>query len=120
VKHGDLALVYYAGHGMEVKESNYLLPVDLPRGATRAMSKTRQCQQRGCCWTSAIKVRVARVLILDACSDNPLRASRSAAGGLAPMERRERELKAVEAGWAFHRTCAGVIGSLRGSAVGSE
>jgi len=34
VKPGDLAFVYYAGLGIEVKGSNFLLPVDVARDAT--------------------------------------------------------------------------------------
>jgi formylglycine-generating enzyme required for sulfatase activity len=88
VKPGDLALVYYSGHGVEVKGGNYLLPVDLPRDATEgyvedeavsAQRLLRDLDEHG--------ARV-RVLILDACRDNPLRAARSIGGGLAPMEGR--------------------------------
>ena len=34
VKPGDLAFVYYSGHGGQVKGNNYLLPMDLPQDAT--------------------------------------------------------------------------------------
>ena len=33
IRSGDLAFVYYSGHGVEVRGKNYLLPVDFPRDA---------------------------------------------------------------------------------------
>lgn len=86
IRPGDLAFVYYSGHGVEVQGANYLLPIDLPSDsseeyvqdeAVSAQSLLREMDQRGA---------KAKVLILDACRDNPLRASKSTAGGLAPME----------------------------------
>jgi len=83
---GDFAFVYYSGHGVEVKGINYLLPVDLPADATAdeveddAVSAQRiatELDDRG----AAVKV-----IVLDACRDNPIKGSRSAGGGLAPME----------------------------------
>jgi hypothetical protein len=88
VKPGDLAFVYYSGHGVEVHGVNYLLPVDLPSDATEgyvedeavsAQRLLRELDEHG----AAVKV-----LILDSCRDNPLRAAKSTAGGLAPMEGR--------------------------------
>jgi hypothetical protein len=86
----ELALFYFAGHGIQVGGENHLLPVDarlshardvdfelLPLASvTRAMQGAR-----------------ARVLILDACRDNPLAAqmrglsaTRSAGRGLAQVD----------------------------------
>ena len=56
IRPGDLAFVYYSGHGVEVQGANYLLPVDLPSGASEeymqdeavsAQSLLREMEQRG-------------------------------------------------------------------------
>ena len=84
----DLALVYYSGHGVEVRGENYLIPVDFPANATEieVQDEAYSAQQllRN---LEATQARV-RLVILDACRDNPLRAKRSGAGGLARMEGR--------------------------------
>ena len=91
---GDLAFFYFSGHGVQVKTAsdgnegaeNYLLPVDfeadtlpseLPDEAYGAGRVQRMLRGSGA------KVRV---LVLDACRDNPFKTSRSGAGGLAKME----------------------------------
>lgn len=73
----DVALIYYAGHGIQVEGSNYLIPVDSEL-TTPAHLKTR---------TTTIDALVAAlppdpavgVVILDACRDNPLTAQMVAA-----------------------------------------
>jgi hypothetical protein len=83
---GDFAFVYYSGHGVEIKGINYLLPIDIPANATAdqveddAVSAQRIASDLGD-HGAAIKV-----IVLDACRDTPISASRSAAGGLAAME----------------------------------
>lgn len=80
----DLAVVYYAGHGVELDGQNYLVPVDYA-GADAAMVK----------WEAVPAERIheilqrARVgvLVLDACRNNPF-AGKRGAGGLAAMEAR--------------------------------
>ena len=68
----DLALVFYAGHGMEMDGVNYLLPVDarLERDTdvvyeTVPLSRVLQ----------ATEGAALRVVILDACRNNPLAAA---------------------------------------------
>ena len=82
---GDLALFYYSGHGMQVNNRNYLLPVDYERGtlvsevedeAYGAERVLRVLKEEG--------ARV-RVLVLDACRNNPYADGRMATGGLAAM-----------------------------------
>jgi uncharacterized caspase-like protein len=82
----DVALFYYAGHGVETHGLNYLVPVDAdPRDEADVFA-----QMVG---TSAIldlleksRTRINLVL-LDACRDNPFRGHgvRSTTGGLAQM-----------------------------------
>ncbi len=83
--YGDEAIFYFSGHGVQIADNNYLLPIgdrkltDKIDFDTYAISAT---------WTlgKLAKARVS-VMILDACRDNPT-LSRSVAGkkGLAKLE----------------------------------
>ena len=87
----DIAVVYYAGHGIEVDGTNYLIPVDakLERDTDvydEALSLDRVLM--------AIEpAKKLRLVILDACRDNPFSknmkrtvASRAIGQGLAKVE----------------------------------
>ena len=82
---GDVALFYYAGHGVQVDGENYLIPVDFER-ASASKVKYRTLP------ANLIRERMERsgarlsILILDACRDNPFSGSRSVGTGLAQME----------------------------------
>jgi uncharacterized caspase-like protein len=90
-KDADIAIVYYAGHGIEVNGNNYLVPTDarLQRDIDvedEAVAVDRVMQM-------IEPARKLRLVILDACRDNPLSrtmqrtlaASRGTGGnGLAP------------------------------------
>jgi len=45
----DLALVYFAGHGMEIAGANYLLPTETCVSRTRTTSAKRQFRSTRCC-----------------------------------------------------------------------
>ena len=87
----DIAVVYYAGHGIEVDGTNYLIPVDakLERDSDvydEALSLDRVL-------VAVEPARKLRLVILDACRDNPFArtmkralASRSISSGLAKIE----------------------------------
>ena len=87
----DIAVVYYAGHGMEVDGTNYLIPVDakLERDTDvydEAFSLDRVL-------VAIEPARQLRLVILDACRDNPFAkimkrsiASRAIGRGLAKIE----------------------------------
>jgi uncharacterized caspase-like protein len=87
----DIAVIYYAGHGMEVDGTNYLIPVDakLERDADvydEALSLDRIL-------VAAEPAKQLRLVILDACRDNPFAktmkktvALRSIGRGLAKIE----------------------------------
>jgi uncharacterized caspase-like protein len=87
----DVAVVYYAGHGIEVDGTNYLIPVDavLERDADiydEALSLDRVL-------VSVEPAKQLRLVILDACRDNPFTrsmkrtvASRAIGRGLAKIE----------------------------------
>lgn len=87
----DIAVVYYAGHGIEVEGSNYLIPVDarLERDTDvydEALSLDRVL-------VAVEPAKLLRLVILDACRDNPFGktmkrtvASRGIGRGLAQVE----------------------------------
>src|SRR5215208_866904 len=87
----DIALVYYAGHGIEVDGTNYLIPVDakLERDTDvydEALSLDRVL-------LAIEPAKKLRLVILDACRDNPFAktmkrtvASRAIGRGLAKVE----------------------------------
>jgi len=86
LKPGGVGLFYYAGHGMQIKGRNFLIPVDADiqseedvefRGMDANMVLSRM---------DAAHERV-NLLVLDACRNNPFgRNVRSAAIGLAQMD----------------------------------
>lgn len=88
----DVAVVYYAGHGIEVDGSNYLIPADAKLVSdfdipdeTVSLDRILQALE---------PVKKLRLVILDACRDNPfnktmkrsLSGSRSIGRGLAKVE----------------------------------
>ncbi len=81
-----VALVYFAGHGIQVNGSNYLIPVDAKvtndaELSEEAIDLNTSVLDR----LSPDKVRMS-VVILDACRDNPFAGkTRSARGGLATI-----------------------------------
>lgn len=93
-----VALMFYAGHGMQlsrgVSGENYLVPIDARLADIRdvdeeTLSLTRVLER--------LDGAISRIVILDACRDNPLAAqmrgqtaTRSAARGLARAEAAER------------------------------
>ncbi|WP_051333936.1 caspase family protein [Mesorhizobium sp. WSM3224] len=89
----NTALIYYAGHGMQVNGKNYLIPVDAELTAP-AHLKTRTIQIDEL--LSALPPDPAvGIVILDACRDNPLARTLAAslpksrsttAPGLAPID----------------------------------
>lgn len=87
----DIAVVFYAGHGMEVDGINYLLPVDA------VLERDLDVEDEAVSLDRIVKVlepvKRLRLIILDACRDNPFAgsmkktlATRSIGRGLAKVE----------------------------------
>src|SRR5215217_4769281 len=86
----EVAIVFYAGHGIEIRNTNYLIPVDAKLvsdvdARDEAVSLDRILE-------AVEPARRLRLVILDACRDNPFEkkirrsyASRSVARGLAEI-----------------------------------
>ena len=65
----DIAVVYYAGHGLEIGGTNYLIPVDARLASDRdADDEAIQLERLV---ASADGAKRLRLVILDACRDNP-------------------------------------------------
>ena len=82
----DIGLFYYAGHGMEVNDRNYLIPVgvdiesedEVPYEAIDVGQVLAKMEAAG---------NPVNILVLDACRNNPLeRSFRSGSRGLARMD----------------------------------
>ncbi|MEY9915358.1 putative caspase-like protein [Bradyrhizobium japonicum] len=87
----DIAVVYYAGHGIEVEGSNYLIPVDAK------LERDTDVYDQGLSLDRVLvtvkPARQLRLVILDACRDNPFGktmkrtvVSRGIGRGLAQVE----------------------------------
>src|SRR5271163_2757423 len=65
----DIAVVYYAGHGIEVNGANYLIPVDAKLARDYDVEDEAVALDR-IIWALQ-PVRRLRLILLDACRDNP-------------------------------------------------
>lgn len=84
----QVALVYYAGHGIEGNGKNWLIPTDAVLGSEFDLTYEAISLDQV---MDALTGADLRVVILDACRDNPLgrswnRGTRAVARGLAPVE----------------------------------
>jgi Leucine-rich repeat (LRR) protein len=87
LSNGDVALFYFSGHGVQIRRSNYLVPlgsrvysdVDAEYefyDAQRVLAEMKRTNSRG-----------VNIMILDACRDNPFKSlSKSFGSGLAKMD----------------------------------
>ena len=76
VRDSDIALIFYAGHGIEVNGTNYLIPVDAAlerdidvEDETISLDRVLQMLEHA---------KRLRLVILDACRDNPFVRSHEA------------------------------------------
>jgi TPR repeat protein len=87
----DWAVVYYAGHGLEISGTNYLVPVDAKIGDDRDVQDEAVSVDR--ILRSVENAKKLRLVMLDACRNNPFLktmhrsvATRSISRGLAAIE----------------------------------
>ena len=80
----DVALFYYAGHGMQVQGVNWLIPIDADPSTVKDLDF--QMVDAGLVLRQMEGTKL-NIVILDACRNNPFLASgiRDAAGGLGEM-----------------------------------
>ncbi len=89
----DIAVVYYAGHGLEISGVNYLIPVDARLASDRDAEDEAIPLER--LVSSADGAKRLRLIVLDACRDNPFvksmrrerkTATRAVSAGLGKVE----------------------------------
>lgn len=92
-ENADWAMVYYAGHGMQVGGINYLIPIDARLAVDRDIQFEAIPLEQ--VLNAAERAKQLRLVIMDACRDNPFAsqmkrtlsvATRSGARGLVPVE----------------------------------
>lgn len=89
-RHADMAVIYFAGHGIEVDRENYLLPVDI--SLTHADDLPFQAVDMKHLLRAVDGAKSLRLVLVDACRDNPMGSNfsgtRSAGRGLSRIEPR--------------------------------
>jgi tetratricopeptide (TPR) repeat protein len=93
----DWAVVYYAGHGFEIGGVNYLVPVDAKLAADRDAEAQAVALEQVIAAVGA--ARKVRLVILDACRDNPF----------APTMQHTLSLKLVDKGFSNIEPGAGFM-----------
>jgi uncharacterized caspase-like protein len=87
VTDADIAVVYYAGHGLEIRGTNYMIPVDAKLASDRDVEDEAVSLDR--LIASVERAKQLGLVILDACRDNPFvakmkRPNTAALRGVAP------------------------------------
>jgi len=93
----DWAVIYYAGHGFEIGGVNYLVPIDAKLAADTDAEKEAVALEQVIASVSG--ARKLRLLMLDACRDNPF----------APTMKHTIELKLVDKGFSDIEPTAGFM-----------
>lgn len=80
----DLTLLFYAGHGVQIAGTNYMIPIDM------SLNDASQATLQAVSLNSVVEQYLpgkTKLVFLDACRDNPLMASvgRGVTKGLAPI-----------------------------------
>src|ERR1035438_6579248 len=86
----DTALFFYAGHGIQIENENFLVPVDFAAASTVIQAKFR-CFSMAQVF-DALKNRPKRsIVILDACRSNPMAKDNALQSGLAQPQNAGKE-----------------------------
>ena len=86
IRDGGIALFYYAGHGLQVRGNNYLVPVDAEVHTEEEVEYETVDAGFVLAQMDSAKTSL-NIVILDACRNNPFaRSFRSASNGLAKMD----------------------------------
>jgi tetratricopeptide (TPR) repeat protein len=81
----DWAVVYYAGHGIEIDNSNYLIPVDATLASDRDVKFEAVALEQVMAAVEGAKQM--RLVILDACRENPFQVAMKRADGTRAVAR---------------------------------
>lgn len=85
---GDEVVVFFAGHGVQIKNGSYLLPIDIEATSESEVEKTSYALNDLLEHLAAAKASFALVVV-DACRDNPLKSRGRSIGsgrGLNPPD----------------------------------
>ncbi len=85
---GDQVVVFFAGHGVQIKTGSYLLPIDIEASSESEVEKTAYGLADLTDKLSEARASFALVIV-DACRDNPLKSRGRSVGstrGLGPIE----------------------------------
>ena len=80
----DASMFFYAGHGVQVKGENYLIPIDADLESEDEVG-VQTIDVNAFLETMENAKSPFNIIVLDACRNNPLRAHRGGGGGLAPV-----------------------------------
>ena len=107
----DLAFFYYSGHGIEVENSNYLLPTGFEENTAERFVAHKTLPQE---WVqTALRQARLSVMVLDACRNNPY--TKGSGGGWVHEQPRPEEGKGMVIAYA---TDQGKTASDRGEGLG--
>lgn len=85
---GDQVVVFFAGHGVQLRSGSYLLPVDIEASSELEVEKTAYSLDDLMARLHEARAGFTLVMV-DACRDNPIRSNGRSIGGargLAPVE----------------------------------
>jgi outer membrane protein assembly factor BamD (BamD/ComL family) len=85
---GDQVVVFFAGHGVQIRSGSYLLPVDIEASSELEVEKTAYSLDDLMARLHEARAGFTLVMV-DACRDNPIRSNGRSIGGargLAPVE----------------------------------
>jgi tetratricopeptide (TPR) repeat protein len=109
----DVAVFYYAGHGMQVDGANYLIPIDLASLVPGAAGAQALDATLVLSTLDSANARL-KLVLLDACRTNPFSSGRGTSGvGLAPMQ--VRTAKGTVIGFATQPNTVAVDGPRDGN-----
>lgn len=105
----DIVMLFFAGHGVQINGRNFLLPKDVdPRGKTQLAGSMvavdevlRQIESRA-------KKDAAKIVVLDACRDNPLLEAHQ-----TPQEKVSRGLAPINLDAVIEQTQVAAAGYFR-------
>jgi len=99
VEGGDEVLFFFAGHGVQLGSSNYLLPIDIT-GENEAQVKDEAIQLQRILEDMSERKAKLTLAMIDACRDNPFKATGRAIGGrgLAPTNAATGQMVIFSAG----------------------
>jgi formylglycine-generating enzyme required for sulfatase activity len=82
---GDQVVIFFAGHGVQLKTGNYLLPTDIETNSETEVEKTSISLNDVMDRLNEAKAAFALVMV-DACRDNPLKSNGRAMGGTRGLQ----------------------------------